>query len=56
MDWAQELRVSEEDRESCGSGFPGEGGNAEVDEQESGLVPNKQTSLSKNSPYVVVFN
>lgn len=41
MDLAQELRVCEQDWESCGGSLPGEGCFA-GDEQESTLDPDKQ--------------
>lgn len=54
MDLAQELRVREQDWESCGSAWPREGDFA-GEEQESALVPIKQWVsflLSENSPSV----
>lgn len=58
MDLAQELRVREQDWESCGSAWPGEG-DFEGGEQGSALVPNKQWlsfPLSKNPPSIFFFS
>lgn len=58
MDLAQKLRVREQDWESCGSAWPGEGDFA-GGEQGSALVPNKQWlsfPLSENPPSFFFFN